>query len=71
MSTRVRILAVERILHMEGKVTVEEIQYQLAQKYGITSDRRSIYEDMLVLERYMPICKGWVGKKYRYWIRRG
>lgn len=52
--TRQRVLGVERILSHTPK-TAQQIMYELQRRYGITCDRKVIYQDIAVLTRYLPI----------------
>ena len=55
-SPKERILAVERILyrHREG-ISMKEILAALEREYDIKAERKSIYDDLAVLTRYLPI----------------
>ena len=61
--TRVRLLAVERII---GKtpVTLSQILDRLDLEYGIIADRKTIYQDIAALTLFIPIIyienKGYV-----------
>jgi hypothetical protein len=51
-----KIIAVERILQRYPKgITMKQIIDKLYDEYGITADRRGIYNDIYVLTRFMPI----------------
>jgi hypothetical protein len=53
-NTKERILAVERILSEKSK-TVSEILICLENRYGISAERKAIYDDIATLTRYMNI----------------
>lgn len=61
-SPKERILAVERIIQRRRSFTTPEILEELERKYDIRADRKSIYDDIAVLTRYLPIVV--VGKRY-------
>ena len=51
-----KIIAVERILQRNPNgITTPQIIDKLYDEYGITADRRGIYNNINVLTRYMPI----------------
>ena len=52
--TKARILAVERILSERPK-TATEIIHCLENRYNITANRKSIYDDIAVLTSFMNI----------------
>lgn len=54
--TKIRILAIERILANGQWYTVEAIQQTLEQRYDIRAvDRKTIFDDIIALDRFMPI----------------
>jgi predicted DNA-binding transcriptional regulator YafY len=53
--TKIRILAIERMLAGGRKMKVEEIQQVLEQKYDIYADRKTIFDDISALDMFMPI----------------
>lgn len=53
--TKIRILAIERMLAGGRKMNVEEIQQVLEQKYDIYVDRKTIFDDIRALDMFMPI----------------
>jgi predicted DNA-binding transcriptional regulator YafY len=53
--TRIRVLAIERMLNSGRRMKVEEIQQELARKYEIYADNRTIREDIYVLNMFIPI----------------
>ena len=51
-----KIIAVERILQRNPNgITTKQIIDKLYDEYGITADRQSIYNNINVLTRFMPI----------------
>ena len=51
-----KIVAVERILQRHpGGITMKQIIDKLYEEYGIAADRRSIYNNINVLTRFIPI----------------
>lgn len=52
-----KILAVERILQSNPHgLTTKQIIDKLDNQYGIKAERKSIYQNIAVLTRFMPIC---------------
>ena len=54
-TTKIRILAIERILASGRKLKREEIQQELEQKYEIRADKKTIYDDIAILNLFVPI----------------
>lgn len=52
---RIRVLAIERMLASGRKMRAKEIQQELERKYEIRADRRTIYDDIYVLNQFVPI----------------
>lgn len=52
---RERVLAVERIMTNYPQ-TCGKIIHRLKREYGITCDRKAVYQDIATLSRYMPIA---------------
>ena len=53
--TKIRVIAVYRII-MRGKpVTAKEIARELEDKFGITCDRKTIYSDIVAIDRFVPV----------------
>ena len=53
--TKVRVLAVAKILSEGRRISAREIVRRLELQYGIEADRKTIYADMLAIDRFMPI----------------
>lgn len=53
--TKIRVIAVYRMLS-EGKLlTSTDIIRRLSNQYGITADRKTIYDDIRAVDRFIPI----------------
>ncbi len=66
-SPKERILAVERILQRQrAGVSTAEILGALEREYDIVADRKSIYDDISVLTKYLPIDIVGRGANFRY-----
>lgn len=52
---KIRLLAVERILQRGQKVTSTQILDELERKYGITCDRKSVFNDIMAINRFIPV----------------
>lgn len=66
--TKIRVIAVYRII-MRGKpVTAKEIARELEDKFGITCDRKTIYSDIVAIDRFVPVLvSSGKGGGYRLW----
>lgn len=53
--TKIRILAIERMLNSGRKLKCEEIQQVLEQKYEIYADRKTIFSDIAAINMFTPI----------------
>ena len=51
---RERVLAVERILS-DRPQTCRKIVHRLAREYGISCNRKAVFQDIAALSRYLPI----------------
>lgn len=65
--SKIRLLAVERILQRGQKVSVSQIRNELERKYGITCDRKTIFNDIMAIDRFMPV-EGIIGQNGGYMI---
>ena len=65
-SPKERILAVERILQQRRCVSTTEIMLALEREYDIRADRKSIYDDIAVLTKFMPIETIGRSQSFRY-----
>ena len=53
--SKIRVLAIERMLDEGQKITAKEIQQRLALKYDIQVSLLTIYRDICAIDRFMPI----------------
>ena len=53
--SKIRVLAIERMLDEGSKITAKEIQQRLDQKYDIQASKLTIYRDICAIDRFMPI----------------
>lgn len=66
-----KILAVERIIKDNPYgITTNEIIEKLDNYYGIRAERKSIYENIAVLTRFMPINTFRAGTKIVYYLEK-
>lgn len=54
-TTKIRLLAVERIILRGEKITIQQILRELDLKYDIQADRKSIMSDIYAINRFVPI----------------
>lgn len=52
---KVRILAIERILKVGEFITAAEILNELEGRFGITADRKTIYDDIQAISKIIPV----------------
>lgn len=52
---KTRVLAVAKMLNEGRNVTTAEILRRLELQYGITAERKTIYNDISVIDKVMPI----------------
>lgn len=64
-----RILAIERIFQRKKAVTTSEIQRILCIEYDIEVERKTVYDDIAVLTRFMPIDVVGGGCSHKYVLR--
>lgn len=53
--TKIRILAIERMLKEGRKLTAGEILRKLDLQYDIQIDRKTLYSDIYAIDKFMPI----------------
>lgn len=53
--SKIRVLAIERMLDEGKKITAKEIQQRLDLKYDIQVTPLTIYRDICAIDRFMPI----------------
>ena len=54
-TTKIRLLAVERMILRGEKITTQQILRELDLKYDIQVDRKSIISDIYAINRFIPI----------------
>lgn len=57
---KIRVIAVYRMLSSGKKMSVREIQRELELKFDIQAGRKTIYDDICAVDRFLPIqfCRG-------------
>lgn len=65
-STKIRILAIERMFQRGKPLNVPQILRKLELEYDITADRKTIYSDICDLTRFLPIDKLGGGRYTRF-----
>ena len=69
--TKMRILALERIfLNATHKLTLPEIQEKLRGQYGITVERKSLYDDIAALTYFWNIKTEKSNSKFFYYLQK-
>ena len=53
--SKIRVIAVYRILQRGRRVTSTDILRELELYYGITCDRKTLYSDIAAIDRFIPI----------------
>lgn len=53
--SKIRVLAVYRMLAEGRKITASEIQRRLDLQHDIQVDRKTVYSDIYAIDRFMPI----------------
>lgn len=53
--TKIRVIAVYRILLRGQRITSTQILRELELHYGITCDRKTLYGDIAAIDRFVPI----------------
>lgn len=54
-TTKIRIIAIYRMVCNSKKITASEIMRRLEDYYGVTVDRKTIYSDMAAINRFIPL----------------
>ena len=63
---KIRLLAIERILKVGQVITSSEILKELEDRFGITADRKTIYDDIRAISRIVPVeCVSGKGGGYK------
>ena len=52
---KIRLLAVENILRRKKLVSCAQIMRELDLRFGITCDRKTIYDDICAINRFYPV----------------
>lgn len=65
-NTRERILAIERMFLPGQPLTTPQIIQSLDLKYDIQVGRKTVYQDIAVLGKFMNICTGGRGVTHFY-----
>jgi predicted DNA-binding transcriptional regulator YafY len=52
---KIRLLAVERIISRGRRVSAAQILSELERRYDIKADRKTIYSDIMAIDRFMPV----------------
>lgn len=53
--TKIRLLAVERIILRGERITTQQILRELDLKYDIQADRKTVASDIRAIDRFVPI----------------
>lgn len=53
--TKIRVLAVAKMLKEGRRITAKEIVKRLDKEYDITTDRKTVYADIRAIDMFMPI----------------
>jgi hypothetical protein len=53
--SKIRVLAVERTLSYDRRITAKQIKRILDQKYDIQASTKSIYDDLIAIDRFVPL----------------
>lgn len=54
-NSKIRLLAVNMFLSTGERLTSSKIQEKLLCRFGITADRKTIYDDIYAINRIIPI----------------
>lgn len=52
---KIRILAIERMLSKDRYITARQIVHRLDLIYDIQVDRKTIYADLIAIDRFLPL----------------
>lgn len=53
--SKVRVLAVAKILNEGKRITIDRILERLNEEYGIYASRPAVYSDLLAIETFIPL----------------
>lgn len=65
-SVKERIIAVEHLFLRRKSLTLRELSEALAHEYGIYAERKTLYDDIAALTRFLPIDTRGSGATFRY-----
>lgn len=57
--SKIRLLAVERMLLGGRPISTAQILRRLELEYDITADRKTVYDDIRTIDLFVPIHGGW------------
>lgn len=69
--TKTRLLAVLYILNKRGRATMSQIMRDLDLLYDIQCNRKSVYRDIMAIDRFQPITYEGREGGYAYSIKKG
>ena len=52
---KIRLIAVYRMMESGEKLTSTQIINRLKSQFGIEADRKTIYSDLIAIDRFMPL----------------
>lgn len=67
--TKIRILEVERLFQKKKRLTVPQIKRILKNEYGFETDRKTLYDDIATLTRFMNIEVEKIGRDTYYILK--
>ena len=54
-NSKIRVLAIERMLEEGRRITAQEIQRRLELQYDMQVSRKTIYDDIYAIDRFLPL----------------
>lgn len=54
-NSKIRVLAIERMLEEGRRITAQEIQRRLELQYDMQVSRKTIYDDIYAIDRFIPL----------------
>ena len=54
-NSKIRVLAIERMLEEGHRITAQEIQQRLELQYDMQVTRKTIYDDIYAIDRFIPL----------------
>lgn len=67
--TKIRILEVERLFQKKKRLTVPQIKRILKNEYDFETDRKTLYDDIATLTRFMNIEVEKIGRDTYYILK--